>query len=307
MHPAPVIEPARSPELVPAFRLIFRHLSAKDLETRVANVLRLIHQKELDPSGLLVARGPDGLLGAVICQTVPGASGLIWPPQAVGTTQAAEIEDLLIQHAGAWLRQCGAKLAQTLLLPKEAHLAASLLRNGFDHITDLWYLRHNLDMPKHLLLESERLTYHTYANGNPELFHRTLVRTYEETLDCPEVNGVRDLDEIIAGHRAQGRHDPERWWLALDRGHPVGVLLVVEMPECEGWDLAYVGVVPEARRRGFGRELVRKALIAAHHGDATRLTLSVDARNRPAWDLYTSLDFQPYERREVYLAIWNKA
>jgi ribosomal protein S18 acetylase RimI-like enzyme len=307
MHPAPVIEPARSHELLPALRLIFRHLSPQDRETRVANALRLLHQKELDPSGLLVARGPNGLLGAIICQPVPGASGLVWPPQAVKDAGEAEVEDLLIRHATTWLRQCGAKLAQALLPPKEAYLAAPLLRNGFAHITNLWYLRHNLDVPHHLLLGTERLTYWAYANGDPSLFHQTLVRTYEETLDCPEVNGVRDIQEVITGHRAQGLHDPQRWWLALDRGRPVGVLLVAEMPECEGWDLAYVGVVPEARRRGFGRELVRKALVAAHHGDANQLTLSVDVRNRPAWDLYTSLGFEPYDQREVYLAVWSHA
>jgi ribosomal protein S18 acetylase RimI-like enzyme len=306
MHLAPVIEPARSHELAPAFRLIFRHLSAQDRENRVANALRLMHHKELDPNGLLLARGPHGLLGAIICQPVPGASGLIWPPQAVTDTRSAEIEDLLIRHACAWLRQCGAKLAQSLLPPKEAHLAAPLLRNGFTHATDLWYLRHKLDVPSHLLRDSERLTYQTYANGDPDLFQQTLVRTYAETLDCPEVNGIRDVQEIITGHRAQGLHDPERWWLALDHGRPVGVLLVAEMPEGEGWDLAYVGVVPEARRRGIGRELVRKALGAAHHGNATQLTLSVDVRNCPAWDLYTSLGFQPYDQRKVYLAIWNR-
>jgi ribosomal protein S18 acetylase RimI-like enzyme len=307
MQSAPVIQPARSPELVPAFRLIFRHLSAQDRETRIANALRLMHQNELDPSGLLVAQGPQGLLGAIICQPVPGASGLVWPPQAVTDAAAAEVEDLLIRHASAWLRQHGAKLAQAMLPPKEAYLAAPLLRNGFAHVTDLWYLRHNLDVPQHLLLESEGLTYQTYANGDPNLFHRTLVRTYEQTLDCPEVNGVRDIQEIITGHRAQGLHDPQRWWLALDLGRPVGVLLLAEMPECEGWDLAYVGVVPEARRRGFGRGLVRKALVAAHQGDANQLTLSVDVRNRPAWDLYTSLGFQPYDQREVYLAVWGRA
>jgi ribosomal protein S18 acetylase RimI-like enzyme len=306
MHPTPVVEPARSPEIVPALRLIFRHLPAADQEVRVANGLRLMHQKELDPGGLLVARGPHGLLGAIICQPVPGASGLVWPPQAVADDRTADVEDLLLHHAGNWLRQGGAKLAQALLLPRETHLAAPLLRNGYAHITDLWYLRHNLDVPNHLLLEDERLSYRAYDDGSPDLFHQTLLRTYEETLDCPEVNGVRTIDEIITGHRAQGLHDPGRWWLALDRGRPVGVLLMTEMPECEGWDLAYVGVVPEMRHRGFGRELVRKALVAAHQGDATQLTLSVDERNRPAWDLYTRLDFQPYERRAVYLAIWGR-
>ncbi len=49
----------------------------------------------------------------------------------------------------------------------------------------------------------------------------------------------------------------------------------------------------------------RKALLEARLAEMSMLTLSVDARNRPAWDLYRSLDFEPYDRREVYLSIWK--
>jgi ribosomal protein S18 acetylase RimI-like enzyme len=34
------------------------------------------------------------------------------------------------------------------------------------------------------------------------------------------------------------------------------------------------------------------------------VTLSVDVRNRPAWGLYRSLGFEPFELREVYLRVW---
>jgi len=135
------------------------------------------------------------------------------------------------------------------------------------------------------------------------LFARTLEATYAGTLDCPEVNGVRTVEEIIAGHRCQGLHDPERWWLALDDGRPVAVLLATELPESDGWDLAYLGVVPESRRRGVGRQLTRKAILEAREAEAGQLLLSVDARNRPAWQLYRGLGFEPYDHREVYLAI----
>jgi ribosomal protein S18 acetylase RimI-like enzyme len=49
------------------------------------------------------------------------------------------------------------------------------------------------------------------------------------------------------------------------------------------------------------------ALRMARQGRAAQLTLSVDRRNHPAWNLYTSLGFEPYEEREVYLAIWKRA
>jgi ribosomal protein S18 acetylase RimI-like enzyme len=238
---------------------------------------------------------------------VPGASGLLWPPQALPDPRRGQVEDHLVRHAADWLRGRGAKLGQALLTPAEAPLAPPLERNGFAHVTSLWYMRHDLKLPYALVRAPERLAYRSYRDGDPDVFHRTLLRTYEDTLDCPEVNGVRDLAEVLEGHRAQGPYDPGRWWLALDGDQPVGVLVLSAVPEWEAWDVAYVGVVPEARGRGWGRELMHRALRAAHASEATHLTLSVDARNRPAWRLYLALGFEAYECREVYLAVWRPA
>ncbi len=133
----------------------------------------------------------------------------------------------------------------------------------------------------------------------------TLQRTYEGTLDCPEVNGARTIDEVIAGHQAQGRFDPDRWWLALRDGQPVGVMLLSELAESNDWEVAYMGLVPEARRQGLGRQLLLQALHAARAAGVRSVTLSVDGRNHPAWQLYVGTGFVPYDRREVYLAVWT--
>jgi ribosomal protein S18 acetylase RimI-like enzyme len=218
---------------------------------------------------------------------------------------ATEVEDRLIRHAGAWLRRHGAKLAQALLTDEEKHLAPPLERNGFSHITSLWYLRYNRDLAMESLLSREGLTYQSWTTTDPRRFQETLMRSYEGTLDCPEVNGIRTIDEILAGHRGQRTDDPATWWLALDGNRPVGVVLVTEMPETRVWDLSYLGVIPEVRRRGLGRELVRKVLIEARAAGVSGVSLSVDARNRPAWRLYLGMGFEPYDRREVYLALWR--
>ena len=81
--------------------------------------------------------------------------------------------------------------------------------------------------------------------------------------------------------------------------------MVTELPEWNAWDLSYVGVVPEARGRGVGRELVCKTLFEARAAEAAQLTLSVDIRNRPARNLYERFDFELYDEREVYLAVWR--
>jgi mycothiol synthase len=242
-----------------------------------------------------------GLRGAILCLPVPGRSALVWPPGVHGE-QAVAIEDALMRHATAWLRQCGVKLVQTLLAPEETFLAAPLERNGFTAVTRLWYMRHDLNLPLDCLNTPARLDYQSFDES--ALFPQTLSRTYEGTRDCPEVNGVRSIEEVLAGHRAQGAYDPGRWWLAREAGRPIGVLMLTEMPESGDWEVAYMGVVPEARRHGYGREMLLHALCEARAAEVPAVTLSVDARNQPAWNLYRAVGFEPYDQRVVYLAIY---
>lgn len=294
-----VPELARTEDWGAAFRLIFQYLPANEREHRCATALHLLQRGELNPQGLFIVRGPAGLCGALLCLPVPGCTALLWPPGAA-EDRRSQREDALMHHARAWLEQRGVKLVQTLLAPEESFLADSLLRNGFTAVTRLWYMRHDLNLSSNYLNTPTRLDYQTY-DGDP-LFRQTLLLTYEGTLDCPEVNGIRSVDEVLEGHRAQGAFDPERWWLVRDSRGPVGVVLMTELPENGHWEVAYMGVVPQARRNGFGREMLLLALCEARAADASAVTLSVDVRNQPAWNLYRSLGFEPYDQRVVYLS-----
>jgi ribosomal protein S18 acetylase RimI-like enzyme len=207
-----------------------------------------------------------------------------------------------VRHAVGWLRQQGVKLIQCLLIAEEEPLAEPLLRCGFQRITDLWYLRHEYTNTVHGLDTPARLTFLTFEDAHRGLFQETLQRTYEGTLDCPEINGVRTIEEVIAGHQAQGQFDPGRWWVAMEQGEPVGALLVTELLESGDWDVSYMGVVPQRRGRGFGKELLLKALTEAWAAGVRRVVLSVDSRNRPAAELYRTMGFEAYDRRAVYLA-----
>jgi mycothiol synthase len=304
MAPSFSVARAQPNELGPAFDLIFQQFGATERGARVADALQLVRQRELPPEGVWVARRGSQLVGALVCLPLPGASGLIWPAQVSAGMDATEIEDQLTKRACAWLRGCGAKLAQALLTDEENHMAPPLERNGFSHVTSLWYLRCDCIRSPESFLSREGLTYQPWTTAQA-VFQETLMHTYNGTVDCPEVNGVRTIDEILAGHRGQRTDDPATWWLALDGGRAVGVVLVTEIPDTGAWDLSYLGVIPEARRRGVGRELVRKVLIEARLAGVTSVSLSVDTRNRPASRLYLDMGFEPYDRREVYLAVWR--
>jgi ribosomal protein S18 acetylase RimI-like enzyme len=299
----PGIGPATSNELRAALCLALRTGSEENAITRTEHALQLIKSGQFNPAGVLVAREHGRLIAAILCQPLAGASGLLWPVQSSSPARVDEIENRLMEGARIWLKSQGAKMVQCLLAESEASAAPVLLRNGFRHITRLWYMRHDLD---HFSQDNQQLPVlqlEPYSHCSPQNFERILLATYENSVDCPEITGVRSGSEIIAGHKAQGRHNPNRWWLAYAHQQPVGVLLLTEMPEGPGWDLSYLGLIREARGEGVGRSLVEHALLACRTEGASCLTLSVDGRNQAAIKLYHNRGFHAYDEREVFLDI----
>jgi ribosomal protein S18 acetylase RimI-like enzyme len=174
------------------------------------------------------------------------------------------------------------------------------LHGGFRHITQLHYFCHDLhNIPSPAAAAG--LLFEAYAPANASAFQETLLRTYEDTLDCPELNGLRTIDEILVGHQAQGIWRPETWWLVFADGVPAGILMLTELFERDGWELTYVGIAKEHRSRGLGRKLIVRALREMHEREAPRLVVAVDRRNTPALRLYEGLGFAQTGSREVFL------
>ena len=295
---------ARPHEFEPAFHLLFRHQAKQERDSRVARVVELLHSGEIDPRGLFVLRGKGGLLGVIACEPVAGAAGILWPPIVVDRRD--DLEDLLVQHACEWLRDNGARLGQCLLPPADLHLGSPLLRNGFSRIAGLSYLCHDRLSSIPRGSRTPPLRFEPYDRASPEVFHETLAWTYSETLDCPEVNGVRTVEEVVAGYQVQD-FATGRWWLAWADERPVGVLIATAESGGESWDVGYMGIVPTARHRGLGRAMLHKVLLDARSAGAQRVTLCVDERNTPACRLYRGMGFLSYDHRAIFLAIWKRA
>ena len=86
--------------------------------------------------------------------------------------------------------------------------------------------------------------------------------------------------------------------VACVAGEPVGVALVAMRPRRKGLRtrLATMGVVPEGRRQGAGRALLRRVMDEARVRGARTLQLEVLARNAPARLLYDAHGFLPRRR-----------
>ncbi|MDX2147396.1 MAG: GNAT family N-acetyltransferase [Planctomycetota bacterium] len=121
--------------------------------------------------------------------------------------------------------------------------------------------------------------------------------SYQDTLDCPELCGLRETRDALAAHRATGHFDPSLWWIAELDGRPEGCMLLSLSPEQGVVELVYVGLSPALRGKRVGSRLLALGLgqaFARSREPGVRvdaMTCAVDQRNTPALRLYERAGF----------------
>ncbi len=294
------VSPAAPHELLPACRLLFNTPDSEQSRECLLSAGAA--------SRLFVARAAGRLCGATLVQVMPGAMGVTCPPHG----ESAEAQDAVTAAACAWLRERSVKVCQAFAAADEIGAMAPLERYGFRHVTQLVFLRREVDRARDTIAWQPRespVFLSSYKPGNAKLFAETLVATHEASLDCPELNEARTHADILDGF-SQPHPTPEKWYRVLvhEACNPfakpaAGVLVFDDGPEPDTRGISYLGVVPACRGRGYGDWLIRFAVqTASAAGDA--LTLSVDVRNTPAMKLYARHGFVAYDRREAWLATW---
>jgi mycothiol synthase len=294
------VRPARPDEHVAALTLAFQHLEQPQQLQKIWVAQEMIERGELDPQGIWIAIDGTGIAGCMIAIAIHRAA-VIWPPRCrISSIEPAIIENKLVHCVVEHLQKTGNRIAHCLLMPEEESSGESLLRNGFQLVTRLLYLRHYLELSADELAKAETLTYCTASEANVTELETVVSATYVDSQDCPELNHVRSAADFLASHRTAKEHDPKLWWIAFNEDEPVGVILL-NQTESDTFDLAYLGVVPHARKRGIGRELVRKALFEAKAAGMLSVTLALDQRNELARNLYYRAGFELFDERVVFL------
>jgi RimJ/RimL family protein N-acetyltransferase len=130
---------------------------------------------------------------------------------------------------------------------------------------------------------------------------RLVERTYIESLDVPELIGLRRIDSTLLGY-ARGQSAPaRRWWSVWLQGAPVGCVILTPMFESD-CELTYLGLVQEARGKGYSSDMMRFILGWMHRQHRDRLVLAVDERNRPAVATYLKFGFHVTMSLDAWLA-----
>ncbi len=321
------VEPCLPEVREAALHVLYQQIPAPLRSRLVADVLQEAACGQVDLSGLWIAgdrplrsgTARRRIIGALLTQALAGRAAAIWAPEVLPSWQRAAIAATLVRTALNDLQSRGFRIVQAVLDESVGHRGAiDLIRGGLPRVTELLYLERDTARPLPQFVPQgplsgsatppPRLVWSPFNASSEAEFRALLQGTYTSSLDMPELEKVRSLDDIIEGHRATGRFVPERWRLGQVPGSPemAVVLLLSEVPDRDVWEVVYLGLTVPARGQGLGAAAIAHALeLARPH--VSHLELAVDIRNHPALRLYESAGFVSFDRRTVHLAVFPES
>jgi len=253
-------------------------------ETQVGDFIHFAASRNIRLEDLWLAESNGRLLWAVLPVISPGRTLLLLAPAGSPRPGVRPAAAALIENVCRIFADRGIHLAQVLIDPEDEVLRSLFVECGLSDVAELIYLQSGIPRGGAAPPPPAGLKVRNHSASAEADFKRAILASYRQSLDCPALNGLRDIDDVIAGHRATGEFDPRLWWLVESEAGSA-VLLLSRMPRSDNIELVYLGVSPELRGRGVGRWLMKLALSAAA-ADRRRLTLAVDSANQPALKLY---------------------
>ena len=271
-----------------------------EIRSRRSGFDALCHQHAISIDNQALCLLGDRVVAACLWIPNPGKSAICYLPP---TRYLPGIETYIVACLKAAAEQAaaaGMKMIQGIFDIDETILPRIYQAAGYQPLAVLQFMQHSTrwTLPEVQLPDAYRLE--TYQPGNRELFKQAIGASYENTLDCPAMSGLRSLDDVIFGHQHAGAFDPALWLVAIHQMRGVGVLLLTRNPSLESLDVTYLGIGREHRGRHLGLFFMTQVRKMMQCTGARVSMLAVDERNTPAMHLYSKAGYRPAQRREVY-------
>lgn len=297
------IRPLSGDQLDAALALIVDEpaLSASQRRRQVQAFRAYLTRKGLVDLPHLAAFEGQEMLSAVLCLDSPGKTALLFTPTLRRGSDRRDAMLELVRQSVAQARDRGMRLFQALLPPHAQEDQAFYTDAGFELLAELIYLERPTTWPLPDLDRPEGLSWVTYSAETHDLFRSVVRETYEQSHDCPKLTGLREPEDILAGHKDTGRFDADNWLVLKHLSDPVGCILLAVVDNRPALEVVYTGVLPGHRRRSFGRLMMHVGHQMAVDQGLVYMTLAVDACNAPARGLYDSMGFAETMRRQAWI------
>lgn len=293
-------QPVSRSHLHPAIATLLGWAEQPADDTAVVDFLRLAVARSLDLKQLRYL-GPQTAPKWCVFPMFTGHSSVSWllsggPPDALSPAATETLQLLRNHHHSAGVKLIQASVDSSDTCTKNLCAAA-----GLSELATLHYLERRVRIPPPTPTPPG-FSFHPYRPETHSLFLAALDASYKDTADCPELAGIRPTHDILESHKFAGpRFDPDTWTVPTHGAEVAGVLLCHESLRQDCYEVGYLGLAKNFRRRGLGRLLLYAAMHAAHHRRRTVLALAVDAANQAATKLYFRAGMKRVQTR---IAMW---
>lgn len=273
-------------EIDSALRLLLVSPAGLATDAHVADFTQMTQDRGIDLSQLWIAHRNGMILWTLLPVVSPGKTMLLFTPGRLPRGSSPDAVKQLVNSLLEHHRNQGVQLAQFLLEPSDRSIVRLYEGCGFTVLAELLYLQRAVRNPVRRPSIPMGLTLETYSPENHAAFAQAVQQSYRDSLDCPALNGKRDIEDVLTGHRTTGEFDPRLWFMLKEDDQPLGVLLLTRAIHGAAIELVYLGLSPEARGRSLGDWFMMLALAITHETGSDNLSLAVDSQNRPAMKLY---------------------
>ena len=281
-----VVRPATACDLDPAIRLVLGGQGATITNENVREFLAFAHERGIDLAMLWIAEQGGKPTLAALPVVSPGRTALMFaspPPSSASDAILARVIDAVCHD----LRDKKVQLAQVLLDPADEVMQRIYAQVHFNLTAELIYLQGSPPRGVELPMLPADFRWVNYSAATHDLFARMIADSYLQSMDCPALNGLRGMEDVLEGHKASGLFNPKHWFLMCEGDRPLGVLILASTgSQNELMELVYLGLHPEARGKKLGEIMMRQAMAIVAAEKHERLSLAVDAQNLPALKLY---------------------
>lgn len=233
-----------------------------------------------------------------------GASNLLVIPYELDSEAELEggLQALHVARELSW-NYC-VRLSQVIGPDRASKWDVVLRESGFTRLTHLIYMSRSMEIGNIRAAQDHPGPYGRwipYSSASDPVFCEAIAQSYVQSMDCPELTGLRSPQASLMSHRAAGVFDPAMWFVLVEADQPLGVLLLSKVRRESLIEIVYMGVSQLVRGRGVADLLMAKALRTAS-ASGSGLILAVDERNAPAMRLYTRWNFVQIARRAAWIA-----
>ncbi len=272
-----------------------------EIDQQIEALLRYSQKHGFSLENCLLGREGGRAVSACLLVDSPGRTSSVFLPVWGGDPCVAAATAQLLCRAVEGARLRDIQFLQGMVTPEALYESEIYSAAGFVELTTLLYLENDLSEPLPASESTQVVSWKTYGPDSHALFAQVVQGTYVGSLDCGALNGQRHIEDALASHRGTSDFDPRLWLVGTVGRSPVGVVLLTHQVERWSLDVAYMGLLPEFRGRGYGSTLLRRAFDIAREQAVMTITLTVDIRNEPARRLYSRFGFREVSRRHAWI------